>query len=64
MFWEGIERDSGMKWVNEKASSGLSPSFAANINSSDLINFYSPWNKQKTVFFKVFAGRVEVNYFT
>ena len=44
---------------------GSSPNFAFNkkANLSELVNFYSPWNNQKTYGFLMISEGIEVNMF-
>ena len=35
--------------------------FEYQVNLSELINFYSPWNHQKSISFQMISGEIEIN---
>ena len=61
-FWMRLCKRSGMEWVkscyNFALAKGSSPNFASSIRQNQVINFYSPWNHQKTIGFLMISGGI------
>ena len=60
-----MKRSTRLKWIKYASEFGIVSKFFFyyQTNLSELINFYSPWNYQKTIGFMMISGGIEVTWF-